>query len=371
MDGLLSCIGLMICVAMAVIAGLLGNWSVACVSTALAGALLGFLRYNSPPASIFMGDCGSMVVGLTVGVIAIQGSLKGTATVALTAPLAILTLPILDTLAAIVRRKLTGRSIYAADRGHLHHCLLRSGLTTPRVLLCVLLLSAVTLAGALVSVVWHAEWIAIVSALAVVGILVATRLFGHSEYVLLKKRMVNKFFRGSGEDGGHQVEVRIQGSADWPSLWHDLTAWADDLNLHSICLDINAPALHEAYLGRWEREGHEPEDHNAWRAHIPLTAAGHNMGRLEIVGRRDDGSASAKIALLAGLVEDLEFALGATVGLVGSYATSRLATGAVPLSRISANGDGDTAVLVESGNGQAHSGGEKGNGHLPTPKKPR
>ena len=112
MDGLLSCIGLMICLAMAVIAVLLAHWPAACVAAALAGALLGFLRYNSPPASIFMGDCGSMVVGLVIGVVAIQGSLKGPATVALAAPLAVLTLPIFDTLAAIVRRKLTGRSIY-------------------------------------------------------------------------------------------------------------------------------------------------------------------------------------------------------------------------------------------------------------------
>ena len=222
MDGLLSCIGLMICLAMAVIAVQLAHWPAACVATALAGALLGFLRYNSPPASIFMGDCGSMVVGLVIGVVAIQGSLKGPATIALAAPLALLTLPIFDTLAAIVRRKLTGRSIYMTDRGHLHHCLLRSGLSAPRVLCCVLVLSLVTLFGALASVAWHAEWIAIVSALVVVGILVATRLFGHAEYVLLKKRLADKLFRAGADGEPHRMEVRIQGSADWPSLWRDL-----------------------------------------------------------------------------------------------------------------------------------------------------
>src|SRR5204863_5259620 len=133
-DGLLSSVGLIICLAMGSMAFLTGSWATACVAMALAGAMLGFLRYNFPPASIFMGDCGSMLVGLVVGVLAIQGSLKGPATAALAAPLALLTIPIFDTLAAIVRRKMTGRSVYATDRGHLHDCMLQRGLTARHVL---------------------------------------------------------------------------------------------------------------------------------------------------------------------------------------------------------------------------------------------
>ena len=318
MDGMLSCIGLMICLAIATIAALLGHWSAACFAAALAGALLGFLRYNSPPASIFMGDCGSMVVGLVIGVVAIQGSLKGSATVVFAAPLALLTLPILDALAAVVRRKLSGRSIYVSDRGHLHHCLLRSGLSTSGVLCCVLALSLVTLLGAVASVAWHAEWAAFISALAVFHILIATRLFGHAEYELLRKRLAAKLFRPEAGGGPRRLEVRIQGSADWQSLWRDFTAWTQDLELKSLCLDINAPALHESYLGRWEREDDEPDDENAWRAQIPLKAAGHNLGRLEVVGRRNGGAASSTIAILAGRVEGLEYVLGAAVGLLPS-----------------------------------------------------
>jgi UDP-GlcNAc:undecaprenyl-phosphate GlcNAc-1-phosphate transferase len=96
MDGLLSCVGLIISLAMAAMAILGNQWVAASVAAALAGALLGFLRYNFPPASIFLGDSGSMLIGLIVGAVALRGSLKGPATVALAAPLAILAIPEFD-----------------------------------------------------------------------------------------------------------------------------------------------------------------------------------------------------------------------------------------------------------------------------------
>ena len=377
MDGLLSCIGLIICLAMAAIAAHLVHWPAACIAAALAGALLGFLRYNSPPASIFMGDCGSMVVGLVIGVVAIQGSLKGPATVALIAPLTILTLPIFDTLAAIVRRKLTGRSIYAADRGHLHHCLLRSGLSAPRVLGCVAVLSLVTFLGAgqrgLARRVGrhrqrpgrrphpHRN-----STLRTCGIRVIEKTPG-------RQAVSHRSRRQAALSGGSPP-----GSADWSSLWRDLAAWADDLGLKSLCLDINAPALHEAYLGRWEQGGDEPDDINTWRTQIPLMAGGHSLGRLEIVGCRDEGSASAKIAILAGLVDDLEFALGATVRLAPLFLSPTAETRDAPLAQLAVNGHRvaagvatATAVLCENGNSETHPGTQFGAGAIPSPKKPR
>ena len=78
-------------------------------------------------------------------------------------PIALLILPILDTTAAIIRRKLTGRSIYTTDRGHLHHCLLRSGYTPSGVLLLVAFLCLLTCGGVLASDAFNNEWIAILT----------------------------------------------------------------------------------------------------------------------------------------------------------------------------------------------------------------
>jgi UDP-GlcNAc:undecaprenyl-phosphate GlcNAc-1-phosphate transferase len=68
-----------------------------------------------------------MLIGLVLGALAIRGSFKGPASVALVAPIAIWAIPILDVVMAILRRRLTGRSIYIPDRGHLHHMLLKRG----------------------------------------------------------------------------------------------------------------------------------------------------------------------------------------------------------------------------------------------------
>jgi UDP-GlcNAc:undecaprenyl-phosphate GlcNAc-1-phosphate transferase len=188
MDGLLSCVGLILALGMAAMAVVNHEWVPACIALALAGALLGFLHYNLPPASIFLGDTGSTLIGLVIGVLAIRCSFKAAETLALAAPLALLTIPILDTTAAIVRRKLTGRSIYSTDRDHLHHCLLRKGFTNQRVLLWVASLCLLSVLGAVLSLVFYNDLLAILSSAMVIGILIGTRLFGYAEWLLVKKR---------------------------------------------------------------------------------------------------------------------------------------------------------------------------------------
>ncbi len=124
MDGLASIIGLSTAVMMGVIAAGEGHPHVAAMALVLAASLAGFLMYNLPPASIFLGDSGSMVIGLTIGVLGMQGALKTSATLAITAPAVAMTLPIFDIVAALVRRRLTGRRFDSPDRLHIHHRLL-------------------------------------------------------------------------------------------------------------------------------------------------------------------------------------------------------------------------------------------------------
>jgi UDP-GlcNAc:undecaprenyl-phosphate GlcNAc-1-phosphate transferase len=99
----------------------------ALISIVMAGATLGFLRYNFNPASIFMGDSGSMLLGFLLGAVTIQGVLKSIAAAALIVPLMALAIPILDTGMAIARRLRKGISITHADKEHIHHRLLNMG----------------------------------------------------------------------------------------------------------------------------------------------------------------------------------------------------------------------------------------------------
>jgi UDP-GlcNAc:undecaprenyl-phosphate GlcNAc-1-phosphate transferase len=99
----------------------------AAFAVALIGACVGFLRYNSNPASIFMGDSGALFLGFTLATISLMGVMKSSAAIALAVPLLIIGVPIFDTASAIVRRVMHKRPIQEADKGHIHHRLLGRG----------------------------------------------------------------------------------------------------------------------------------------------------------------------------------------------------------------------------------------------------
>jgi UDP-GlcNAc:undecaprenyl-phosphate GlcNAc-1-phosphate transferase len=312
MDGLLSSMGLIIVLALAAVAMLSGDqpqWTAVFVALALGGALLGFLFYNFPPASVFLGDSGSMLIGLVVGVLAILSSIKGPATIALATPTALLIIPGFATTAAILRRKLTGRSIYDTDRGHLHHCLLRRGYKAYHVLLLLSGFSLITVAGVLLSLTLKSEILAILSAVTVVSILVVTRLFGHGELALLGQRFrsfLSSFVGRPTKEAGKQSSVHFQGSLNWNELWVGIKELSEPLNLQSLRLDVNAPAIHEGYHARWDRSRDEAEEQVVWRAEIPLEVHKQAIGRLEIVGYQDDEPIWQKILTLAKLVQGFE-----------------------------------------------------------------
>ena len=101
----------------------------------MAGALLGFLWFNFPPARIYLGDGGAYFLGFQIGLFALLSSNKGTVLAALVAPLFVLGLPIADTALAILRRGLRGLPIFRPDRRHIHHHLLEMGLSRRKVVL--------------------------------------------------------------------------------------------------------------------------------------------------------------------------------------------------------------------------------------------
>lgn len=112
-----------------------GDAGLVIATAPLAGALLGFLRYNFNPASVFLGDCGSLTVGFVLGCCAVIWSHKAVTLLGMTAPLMALSIPLLDLTLSVVRRFLLMRPIFSADRGHIHHRLLDRGLTPRRVTL--------------------------------------------------------------------------------------------------------------------------------------------------------------------------------------------------------------------------------------------
>lgn len=309
-DGLATMLGILLVATFAALAVLTGRLEVALVAVAFAGALVGFFRYNFPPASVFLGDAGSMLIGLVVGTLAIQGSLKGPGTVLLAAPLAVWTIPIFDSAAAILRRRLTGRSIYTTDRAHIHHRLLDRFGNSRKVLGVVAAASAVTSLCALASVFFNSDLLALASFAGVVAVLVATGLFGRGEFELAARRLRRLVRSLVTPAPGTQLSacesaVTLQGSGQWASLWKSLTESAAKLALAQVHLDVNLPTEHEEFNALWERQPAVPQS-QCWRLEIPLVVNSQLAGRLTVLGVPNGRSACQEVGQLLELLEPIE-----------------------------------------------------------------
>jgi UDP-GlcNAc:undecaprenyl-phosphate GlcNAc-1-phosphate transferase len=134
-DGLAAGVCALSAAALAVIAFDLQSRQAGVLAALTAGAALGFLIHNFHPASVYMGDCGSNLLGLLLGCVAVLGSVKTNAVLALIFPLIVLAVPFLDTTFVVLKRMKYHRPVYAADREHFHHRMDRIGFSTRRTVL--------------------------------------------------------------------------------------------------------------------------------------------------------------------------------------------------------------------------------------------
>jgi UDP-GlcNAc:undecaprenyl-phosphate/decaprenyl-phosphate GlcNAc-1-phosphate transferase len=148
LDGLAAGLSAIAATSLLALAAPSNRLDAAVLAAAVIGACLGFLRYNFHPASIFMGDSGAMFLGFTLATISLLGVMKTTAAIALAIPLIIIGVPIFDTASAIVRRIRHKRPIQEADKGHIHHRLLRRGFDQRQTVLIIYAWSAALALGA-------------------------------------------------------------------------------------------------------------------------------------------------------------------------------------------------------------------------------
>ncbi|HEV2470727.1 MAG TPA: MraY family glycosyltransferase [Candidatus Sulfotelmatobacter sp.] len=143
LDGLAAGSALFSTMVAFVVALLNGPPLVEIMTIALAGAILGFLRFNFNPATIFLGDSGSLLIGFLLSAFALKGAQKAPTIVAVAIPIVSFGLPILETVLSIIRRLISGRPVFTADREHIHHKLLQHGLTHRQVVILLYGVSAV------------------------------------------------------------------------------------------------------------------------------------------------------------------------------------------------------------------------------------
>ena len=143
LDGLAAGSALFSTMVVFVVALLNGPNLVELMTLVLAGAILGFLRFNFNPATIFLGDSGSLFIGFLLSALALSGAQKAPTIVAVAIPIVSFGLPILETVLSVIRRLISGRPIFTADREHIHHKLLQHGMTHRQVVILLYGVSAV------------------------------------------------------------------------------------------------------------------------------------------------------------------------------------------------------------------------------------
>jgi len=182
LDGLAAGSALFSTMVAFVVALLNGPSLVTIMTIALAGAIIGFLRFNFNPATIFLGDSGSLFIGFLLSALALEGAQKAPTIVAVAIPVVSFGLPILETTLSIVRRLISGRPVFTADREHIHHKLLQHGLTHRQV---VILLYGVSAVFALLSLflLWPTgSSLGLVLAVLGVGIWIGVQHLGYLEF---------------------------------------------------------------------------------------------------------------------------------------------------------------------------------------------
>ncbi|MEM7474595.1 MAG: MraY family glycosyltransferase [Planctomycetota bacterium] len=303
-DGVCSSLGAIICGALGILAFRNGDIADCVVAFAMCGALLGFLVFNFPPASIFLGDSGSLLIGFVTGALAIRCSLEGATAVML----AILSLPLMDSTMAIIRRRLTGRSIYATDRAHLHHSLRGKGFSDRGLLFVVSGLAMFTAVGAVIGAIYDQEWFAMAAVLGMFLLLVTTKAFGYSEMALIARRgkcfALSFLQRAKAKELSRAKAVRLQGTREWEVVWDDLIHFAESEEYSKLNLDLNVPWLEEGFHGEWQK-GVQPDKGERWTVTMPIFGDGRVAGRIEVVAAARDDQAHSSLARLTKVIDRL------------------------------------------------------------------
>ncbi|MCY2983834.1 MAG: MraY family glycosyltransferase [Planctomycetota bacterium] len=316
-DGLCSSVGWIAFSALAAIGWYTGNHMESMIAATMAGSLLGFLIFNLPPAKVFLGDAGSMLVGLILGVLAMRSWLTEGTPISIAVPVVLMAIPLFDSGMAIVRRKLTGRSVFTVDRGHLHHNLMRFGIKNRWLVGVITLLSLVTAGGAVLGVVFQSDVISIGTMIFALGSLVATRVFGFAELELLCKRGLNfsKSIVARQGVSDHKIRketVRLQGSREWDTVWSIMVEFAEKHALSKISLDLNMPWLHEGFHASWHKNK-LPEFSERWFLRLPVVSKAKVLGRIEVIGHHKDADTYAVMSSLSEMLKELQPGIQALV----------------------------------------------------------
>jgi UDP-GlcNAc:undecaprenyl-phosphate GlcNAc-1-phosphate transferase len=301
----------------------LGQPFIALVLVTLAGATLGFLPFNFPPARIYLGDTGSLFLGFCLATFALAGATKGPAIVAIAIPLVAFGVPVLDTVVAIVRRGLRGAPLFKGDREHLHHRLLDLGLTNAQ---AAAILYVVCAAFALASMLFLNPNVR--------GMAVVLTMVGAVVWLAVRHLRLHEFFelarlaqRGMTQTRAIQFNVQVRRAAaalERAGTWEEIVRVLGDLFAESefdaVRLIVQPAGHGTRHEYRFEHgtlvERAEPILPDEWGVHLPFAIGpGGDRGELAMFRRYGRRPLLTDVNLI---VETLRPALGHAAGRVSA-----------------------------------------------------
>jgi UDP-GlcNAc:undecaprenyl-phosphate GlcNAc-1-phosphate transferase len=286
LDGLAAGIAFFVTVSVFVVSLIQANYFVCILAITLAGALLAFLRFNFAPATIFLGDSGSLFLGFILASLAIHTSQKTSTLLAIVVPFVAFGLPLMDTSLTVVRRFLSGRPLFRADRDHIHHRLLQNRLTLKVVVLGLYGLAALFSLGSLLILQSTGSLVALVAVLAGAS---AWFLTGGLRYEELSE--VNAYVARAVQSQrwvlANQILIRkaakqMEEARSVEGSWQFLISALAALDFDGITCQLPQWRIGQApSLAGWSRDG-EQSSSESWNVSIPLRAGEKVVGELQL-----------------------------------------------------------------------------------------
>lgn len=272
------------------------NVLAAVLLSCVVGATMGFLAYNVNPATIFLGDAGSLTLGFLLALTAVHSSQKSYTLFSIVAAMMALGLPIFDLGLAVVRRFLSGQPIFRADQHHVHHRLLRMGLSQSQSVV-VLFAGAIVLEGlALVFIYADDRFSALAIAALVPLIVVVVRFLGYDRLILSARRarVLEGVEQAASEGTRALLNIRRPPAHTFAELWDRVEKVAGEIGLEHVQLEITDGRVRDLVGGQrtwsWSRTGAEAGPRAVhlqalWSTEAVLGVGERRLGRVEVSGQ--------------------------------------------------------------------------------------
>jgi len=263
MDGLAAGVGLFASATMLVAALVQGNMALALATMPLVGCLLGFLRYNFNPASVFLGDSGSLLIGFLLACYGALWSQTSVTLVALMAPVLAVSIPLLDVAVSIARRFLRNQPIFQGDRGHIHHKLLERGFTPTGAVLVMYGVCFFAAASSLLVGAFHNQFSGLIVILFCIPAGVGIQYLGYAEFAKAGRLFLRGGFRRiiDAETRLHHFEQSLEKAGDLDACWTTITQGSREFGFQGVRMSVAGVVLED-----WTGWNAKP----LWQLRIPL-----------------------------------------------------------------------------------------------------